>query len=243
MVDACLRDGRGGSPTVVLQDTPARGAHPGASHTAYVTLGGDIADIRFFTSTGELPACGHGTVAALTWLADRLGRGGEFTLRISGRILRGWVDGSRAWFEQAPVRLRDPGDVSAVLAALGLGPAHPGVVAASTGRWRLLIPVTSASRVDPDLPALRSACDAAGLLGCFVYHPVAPGRYAARMFAPSIGVPEDIANVNSSSGLAAALGVPEISVDMGDRLGHPATILVRTTGGRLQAGGEARIRT
>lgn len=47
------------------------------------------------------------------------------------------------------------------------------------------------------------------------------------MFAPSIGVPEDIANANSTACLAADLagrGVTEIAVDMGDSLGSPATI-------------------
>ncbi|GIE90257.1 PhzF family phenazine biosynthesis protein [Actinoplanes regularis] len=253
IVDACLRDGRGGSPTLVVEDTPiadsARALAPGvagASHAAFVALGDEVADVRFFTSTGELPACGHGTVAALIWLADRFGRDGVFTLRVSGRMFQGRVEGDRAWFPQAPVALREPGDVSAVLGALGLDPELPGVRAASTGRWRLLIPVDSRGRLDalePDLGALRSACDAAGLLGCYVYTPPATGsRPAARMFAPSIGVPEDIANVNSTSCLLAALGVPEISVDMGDRLGHPATVLVRLSDGRLQAGGAARIR-
>ncbi len=250
MVDACLRDGRGGSPTVVLEDTPMtdamRSAVPaanGASHAAFVTLRHSAADVRFFTSTGELPACGHGTVAALVWLAERLGRQGEFTLRISGRTFRGWVEGERAWFEQAAVTVGEPGDAGAVLSALGLDPALPGVRAASTGRWRLLIPVPSRTELDalrPDFDALREATDTADLLGCYVYSP--GGRFAARMFAPSIGVPEDIANVNSSSCLLVALGVPEVSVDMGDRLGHPATVLVRIADGRVRAGGVARIR-
>ena len=98
IVDACLRDGRGGSPTLVLPDTPmsdaARALLPstaGTSHAAFVTLGDGVVDVRFFTSTGELPACGHGTVATLIWLADRLGRDGPFTLRISGRTLHGTV--------------------------------------------------------------------------------------------------------------------------------------------------------
>lgn len=250
MVDACLRDGRGGSPTVVLEDTPttdaARRAVPqrhGASHAAFVTVRHDRADVRFFTSTGELPACGHGTVAALVWLAHRLGRDGEFALRISGRTFRGWVEGERAWFEQGAVTLRQPGEVGPVLTALGLDPALPGVRAASTGRWRLLIPVGSRDELfalRPDLAALRNATDDADLLGCYVYSP--GPRLAARMFAPSIGVPEDVANVNSSSCLLTAMAVPEIRVEMGDALDRPSTVLVRMRDGRPEAGGAARIR-
>ncbi|WIM94158.1 PhzF family phenazine biosynthesis protein [Actinoplanes oblitus] len=251
IVDACLRDGRGGSPTLVIDDTPMPDAaralavrRSGASHGAFVTVGDDVADVRFFTSTGELPACGHGTVAALAWLADRLGRDGEFVLRVSGRTFHGWAEGTEAWFEQAPVTLREPSGVEPVLAALGLDPSAPGVRAASTGRWRLLVPVTSRTvlaGLRPDVDALRRACDAAGLLGCYVHSPVEDGgRLAARMFAPSIGVPEDIANANSTSCLLVSLGAGSLAADMGDALGRPATVLARLAGGRPQAGGVAR---
>jgi predicted PhzF superfamily epimerase YddE/YHI9 len=51
------------------------------------------------------------------------------------------------------------------------------------------------------------------------------------MFAPSIGVAEDIANANSTACLAAHLagqGISDIAVDMGDSLGSPATITATT---------------
>lgn len=47
------------------------------------------------------------------------------------------------------------------------------------------------------------------------------------MFAPSIGVEEDIANANSAACLAALLaghGLSSITADMGDALGSPAAI-------------------
>jgi predicted PhzF superfamily epimerase YddE/YHI9 len=49
------------------------------------------------------------------------------------------------------------------------------------------------------------------------------------MFAPSIGVPEDIANANSTACLAAYLArqggaARTLAVDMGDSLGVPATV-------------------
>ncbi|MFF3934836.1 PhzF family phenazine biosynthesis protein [Streptomyces phaeofaciens] len=80
---------------------------------------------------------------------------------------------------------------------------------------------------------LAAACDQLGLLGCFVHSPMSvSGRVAARMFAPSIGVPEDIANANSSACLAAHLlarqGTTGITVDMGDALGCPSTITADT---------------
>ena len=70
------------------------------------------------------------------------------------------------------------------------------------------------------------------MLGCYVYSaPTHAGRLAARMFAPAIGVPEDIANANSTACLAAYLaghGIAGISVHMGDSLGSPATITATT---------------
>src|SRR5205085_1589088 len=85
IIDACLRDGRGGSPTAVLWDRSLSDAErrrvpqlTGASHAVFVSGGdGGVApaevSLRFFTATGELPACGHGTVAALAFLAEQSG--------------------------------------------------------------------------------------------------------------------------------------------------------------------------
>src|SRR4051794_27077890 len=92
VVHACLRDGSGGSPTAVLDESPMpdreRRSVPGragASHAVFVAPDGGL---RFFTSEGELPACGHGTVAALALLTHRTGRP-EHLLRVSGRTFWG----------------------------------------------------------------------------------------------------------------------------------------------------------
>jgi PhzF family phenazine biosynthesis protein len=102
----------------------------------------------------------------------------------------------------------------------------------------MLIPVATQAdlaAMTPDLNRLREACDHLGLLGCYLYStPAGDGRVAARMFAPSIGVPEDIANANSTACLAAYLahqGVAALTVDMGDSLGAPATITATATPG------------
>ncbi|HEY3480689.1 MAG TPA: PhzF family phenazine biosynthesis protein, partial [Streptomyces sp.] len=90
--------------------------------------------------------------------------------------------------------------------------------------------LTALAALAPDLDRLRAACDQSGLLGAYVYSaPTPDGRAAARMFAPSIGVPEDIANANSTACLAAYLArqsgaARTLAVDMGDSLGMPATV-------------------
>ncbi|GAA4967612.1 hypothetical protein GCM10023205_35710 [Yinghuangia aomiensis] len=313
IVNACLRDGRGGSPTAVLPESglteAERRAVParlGTSHAVFVAAeiapDGEItAALRFFTTAGELPACGHGTVAALAYLAELWGiGGGPVRLRTHGQAVEGHVAahpyGYEAVFTPGGVDIREPGEGEweAVVRALripgagagrgtslgarggtsrgtGLGAGagagagggggggtrrgasaaaesacpqsrhpqpHHDPRLATLGRPRLLVPVADRAvlaALAPDLDELRDACDRVGLLGCYVHTvPTPQGRAAARMFAPSIGVPEDIANANSTACLAARMaadGVHAIAVDMGDSLGSPATITAGTRPG------------
>ena len=253
LVHACLRDGRGGSPTAVLADPgwddgvrrrlPAR---LGTSHAVFVSTPpeGPIA-LRFFTETGELPACGHGTVAALAFLAAQSDSDApHLQLATPAGVLVGDVsrrpDHLTTGFDAGSPTVRK---ATAEEQAVALGALHPGIDAtnvsvASNGRERLLVPVASRAALaalTPDLERLRAGCEALGLLGCYVYSPPAPdGRLAARMFAPAIGVPEDVANANSTACLAALLardGFGEITADMGDALGHAATITARAARG------------
>ncbi|MEV0173920.1 PhzF family phenazine biosynthesis isomerase [Streptomyces sp. NPDC050803] len=272
IVRACLRDGTGGSPTAVLDDGPLSDSErrrvpvlAGTSHAVFVsTPGGDgaaTALLRFFTAEGELPACGHGTVAALAHLAERSGADTyRTTLRTANRTFTGWAardtTGLRAAFDPGPVDLRDPTgmEYDLVLPALGITARTlaPGARIASVGRPRLLLPLASPAAVTalaPDFDRLRAACDRLGLLGCYAYsEPTARGRVTARMFAPSIGVPEDIANANSTACLAAHLadrGITDLTVDMGDSLGSPATITATArqgpTGPVIRLGGAAQV--
>ncbi|WP_430503179.1 PhzF family phenazine biosynthesis protein [Micromonospora trifolii] len=279
IVNACLRGGRGGSPTSVfdesLSPTPDAkyvlsdaersrvSVRMGTSHAVFVgrVVGDEPVDLRFFTAEGELPACGHGTVAAVAYLAGRHGGGEhEFRLRVSGRTFvgRAACDGDqiRAEFDPGPVVVREATsfEVGLVVDALGVaaGDLVSGACVASLGRARMLVPVTTPGAVvalSPRLDRLRAACDGLGLLGCYVYSvPTRMGGVVARMFAPSIGVPEDVANVNSTACLAARMagsGFIELTVDMGDVLGEPATIVTSArpgpTGVRVLVGADAMI--
>lgn len=248
IVDACLRDGRGGSPTVVLPETPMsdgeRRRIPVAARTSHAVFAGGDGTLRFFTAEGELPACGHGTVAALAWLGDFEGSLRTGSREFAARAVRRG-DVVEAAFDAGRVELREPSTVERdlVVAALGGEVVASAARVASIGRARLLVPVEdreALAALSPDLDRLREACDRVGFLGCYVYSPPVGGRAAARMFAPSIGVPEDIANANSTACLAAHLDTA-VAVDMGDSLGSPATITAApTTGGRVELGGIAR---
>jgi trans-2,3-dihydro-3-hydroxyanthranilate isomerase len=276
IVNACLREGRGGSPTAVVDEVPMGDAERcrvpvllGTSHVVFVAVDGGedgqpLVSLRFFTSEGELSACGHGTVAALALLAERTSGAAGMPQRVLLHAGERTFEGSAvrtgdevdARFDPGPVELRapSPGERDVVLAALGVtsGMLAPGACVASVGRWRLLVPVSSRAALAslaPDADRLREACDRFDLLGCYVHSiPTSAGRLAARMFAPSIGVPEDIANANSTACLAAYLadqGITDIAVDMGDAVGSPATITATAqpgqSGPRIRVGGVARI--
>ncbi|KKZ74609.1 epimerase [Streptomyces showdoensis] len=281
LVHACLRDGTGGSPTAVVLETGAplgeearRGVAvaSGTSHAVFVRVREEdgpepTVDLRFFTAEGELPACGHGTVAALVLLASRAAPDGPYraTLRTARSAFpgRARAEGGRGTglFDPGPVDLRPPtaAERGLVLPALGLAPDEVGPEprVAGVGRERILVPVSSRAALAalaPDPGRLRAACDRLGLLGAYVHSPPsAAGALAARMFAPSIGVPEDVANANGTACLAAHLagrGFTDLAVDMGDALGSPARITATVVDGpgdagrlgpRILIGGTARV--
>lgn len=273
IVNACLRGGRGGSPTAVLGEAPLseleRCQVPklmGTSHAVFVSaddgdLDRPLATLRFFTATGELPACGHGTVAALAFLAQDAGRDPyRVTLHASGRAFTGEATRAgghvTAAFDPGAVQLREASvdERGIALDALGHDPdiRVSEIRVASLGRPRLLVPLSTPAAVaglQPAYDRLRDGCDRFGLLGCCVHSvPTSEGRLSARMFAPSIGVPEDIANANSSACLAARLAqrdMTRITVDMGDALGSPATITATAhqtrSGAQIRVGGAAKV--
>ncbi len=258
MVDACVRrDGRGGSPTAVTDDDPgatdanrrAGAAAAGTSHAAFLgPVGAPDGGwpVRFFTATAELSGCGHGTVAAqavrltrtpLGELDDRQHTGG----RTFGTVAIRRPVGIEVWFDQGLVTLRHPApdERAAIVAAIGLTTDDPHPTdaprIAAPGAPRMLVPVRERSvllGLSPHLGRLTAACQRYGLLGCFVYvPPVGDQPGAARMFAPAIGVDEDVANANSTGCLAAHLldttgaRTVAIEVEQGDTLGRPASVL------------------
>jgi trans-2,3-dihydro-3-hydroxyanthranilate isomerase len=276
-VAACLRDGRGGSPTAVVTnheglddvDLARIPSRMGTSHVAVIhprNGSGGSRLLRFFTAQGELPGCGHGTVAAIAVLTLR--EDFHDLLRVAGRDFEatgrrepepGRGDVVEAWFDQGVVEHRGASadERDAFLAALGLEPnaLHPDndVSIASPGRERLMVPVTDRTvlaSIHPDQERLAAESHRYRQLGCFVYvPPSATQPAAARMFAPAIGVPEDVANANSSGCLAAHLLItghnPTVAIDQGDALGRPSTVHATATRTRrgiaTRVGGTARL--
>ncbi|WP_422735602.1 PhzF family phenazine biosynthesis protein [Micromonospora sp. WMMD729] len=267
IVDACTRRGAGGSPTAVLIDDSALDdsarqeivRRAGTSHAAFVDTEADTAPtVRFFTAYGELTNCGHGTIAAQAVLLHRR-RSGELRARqrTGGRAFDTTAiqrdDGIEVWFDQGTVDLQGgtAAGLDRVLAALGIRPddmpAEDAPCVASPGTPRLLVPVTALPTLlsmRPDLPRLAAECRRLGYLGCFVYTLSPTGAAAtARMFAPAIGVGEDVVNANSTGCLAAylfATGRPgSIEVEQGHTAGRPSSVFA--TAGATADGISARV--
>jgi trans-2,3-dihydro-3-hydroxyanthranilate isomerase len=274
IVNACTRRGRGGSRTAVLVDDvaltdSARRAivrQAGTSHAAFIESGGDtVPTVRFFTAHGELTNCGHGTIAAQAVLLDRL-RINEHRAqqRTGGRTFDTTAvrrtDGIEVWFDQGTIELQDCSTTESgrILAALGIGAREIAIdddlCVASPGTPRLLVPVKSRAALlslRPDLERLATECRRLGYLGCFAYVP-SPVKeaVAARMFAPAIGVGEDVVNANSAGCLAAYLlatrCTTSVEVEQGDALGQPSSVFATATatdgGISTRVGGVAAIR-
>ncbi|MEP7128935.1 MAG: PhzF family phenazine biosynthesis isomerase [Chitinophagales bacterium] len=85
------------------------------------------------------------------------------------------------------------------------------LILASPGSNRFLVGVKSPEvlhAIQPDFEQLKDVCKEQNTIGCFVFFlDAAAEKYAAtaRMFAPSIGVNEDIINGNSSGCLGEYL--------------------------------------
>ncbi|MEU8419630.1 PhzF family phenazine biosynthesis isomerase [Micromonospora sp. NPDC048835] len=255
VVNACTRHGTGGSPTTVViddavltdDDRHAIARRAGTSHTAFVDTGtADVSRVRFFTSAGELTNCGHGTIAAQAVLLQRSGgtehHGRQLT---AGRVFATSAirrhDGIEVWFDQGVIALPDGADATGggIIAALGLQRTDiaADLRVASSGAPRLLVPVRDRLKllsIQPDHVRLAAECRRLGYLGCFAYALSPTGRTGvARMFAPAIGVDEDIANANSVGCLAAHLldttGSGAIDIHQGDRLQSPSSVSASAT--------------
>ncbi|MEU4532853.1 PhzF family phenazine biosynthesis isomerase [Micromonospora ureilytica] len=255
VVNACTRSGGGGSPTAVVIDDAmltdddrraiARGT--GTTHSAFIDASrADAPRVRFFTSARELTNCGHGTIAAQAILLYRSGavehHGRQCT---GGRTFATTAirrqDGIEVWFDQGAIALPDGADETdgGIIAALGLERADiaADVRVASPGTPRLLVPVRDRRTLlsmQPDFDRLATECRRLGYLGCFTYALSPTARTgAARMFAPAIGVDEDIANANSVGCLAAHLldtsGNGAIEIHQGDTLQSPSSVFGSAT--------------
>lgn len=222
-----LTPGQGNRAGVVLdasglseQQMQALAAFLEAPETVFVTrLGGHLVQVRYFTPTQEVEFCGHATVALGLMLAQAgLWAGENLELEtLAGRIpLRLVCEAGiphQIWMRQKRHETRPlPLSVRAELAeALGISDrfVHRGLplAAASTGLWTAFVPLLDSIVLDglePDLPRIAELSQAYGVSSVYAYVPMGVNRFAARDFAPLLGIPED--PVTGSAG-GALLGL------------------------------------
>ena len=192
----------------------------GAPESVFVTGRADgVLWVRYFTPTQEVEFCGHATLALGLMLAS-LGPwpdGGLSLETLVGRIpleLEGAREPARVWMRQRDLeerplerRWREP-----LAAALGIDPRmiHRGLplTCASTGLWSAFVPLLDSfilDHLEPDLETIRRLSAELGVSDLHPYAPMGPSRYAARNFAPLVGIPEDPVTGSASGALIALL--------------------------------------
>jgi PhzF family phenazine biosynthesis protein len=261
-VAAFTDDPTAGSPTGVVLDaahlTDEQMGHIARelnfSHTAFISETENEAGvrIRFFTPLREIKNCGHATIAA------HHRRAVHRALRGSQNVIQETAFGSQTvevheqggvvtiFFRQNEIRFSpvDSDTLSELLTALKLSQAdlHPRypVTLASPGENRFLLALNDPAKLNtlvPDIPALKTLCARVESIGCFVFsldHDQLPVEAEARMFAPNIGVDEDMINGNSSGCLGAYLlrfdpakSELNLHVHQGQTFNRPGTVLVK----------------
>ncbi|UBV43778.1 PhzF family phenazine biosynthesis protein [Deinococcus taeanensis] len=204
------------------QDMQALATHLGAPETVFITRReGPVARVRYFTPTQEVEFCGHATVA----LGLTLAQAGEWTAgdelhldTLAGRVplrleceagvpRRVWMQQPSPAYRALPVELRE-----GLAEALGINSRmiHRGLpmAAASTGLWSVFVPLLDSVILDglePDLTRIHALSDALGVVSIYAYAPMGVNRFAARDFAPAVGIPEDPVTGSAAGALMALL--------------------------------------
>lgn len=229
------------------------------SETVFVAAPADTGNrssVRIFTPGREIPFAGHPTVgtAVLLGLLDRQGKLGtiRFTLEepigpVSCDVQVLGSEHGEATFTlpRLPERLGDLPDDATLALGLGLdepdigfGAHRPGVY--SAGNPFRFVPLRSreaVTRARPNGEAFARAFDIGndGFTNAFVYceEPLDPNhRFHARMFAPSVGVPEDPATGSAAAAFAGVFvdteqpadGSHSFGIEQGDAMGRPSRI-------------------
>lgn len=192
-----------------------------APETVFVIRMGDgRVRVRYFTPTQEVPFCGHATVALGLMLAQQGHWQGEpLELEtLSGRVPLRLVSEAgvptHVWMRQHRYDSRPlpPGMRARIADALGITDrfVHRGlpIASASSGLWSAFVPLLDAMILDalePDFPAIAELTRELEVDSIYAYAPLGVNRFAARDFAPQLGIPEDPVTGSAGGALMALL--------------------------------------
>ncbi|MCP9849812.1 PhzF family phenazine biosynthesis protein [Cyanobium sp. Morenito 9A2] len=234
-------------------------AELGYSETAFLApLEGGERRIRYFSPSGEVPFCGHATIASGVVLGTSMGMGTYQLQTAVGQVpVSVRRENGRAVATLTSVEPRQESAhselVAAVLACLGWGageldPALP-PLKAFAGAWHLVLAARHAERLgqlDYPYEPLRELMLAEGLLTLQLIWRAEAALFHARNPAPACGIREDPATGSAAAALGGylrALGqIPpggRFTVLQGEAMGRPSRleITIPARGGIGVSGG------
>lgn len=228
------------------------------SETAFVQPADGGFRIRYFTPSGEVPLCGHATIAAFTLLREEgILSPGSFRADTGAGLLPVRVTKDAVWMDMAPSRLLSvltPEDGAAAYAAFGLMPGdrpegfRPAIV--RTGLADILLPVSSIRALEEAVlnrPAVLALSAAHDVVGVHLYCPLFSRGVTARCrnFAPRCAIDEESATGTSCGSLTYDLSLlgkifpgRENVFLQGQEMGRPSVIRSRL---ELRAGNQPAV--
>ncbi|MFP5219855.1 MAG: PhzF family phenazine biosynthesis protein [Actinomycetes bacterium] len=243
-------DPAGGNPAGVVlnasgmasEEMAEVAASVGYSETAF--LAGS--SLRFFSPRGEVPFCGHATVATAVALASRSGSTDRFVfttpagdvpvtvVRRDGRFIAS-LTSVPTWSRDAHADERERALSALRLDGDDLDPAHP-VHVAFAGNRHLIVPLRSRSRLAAlsyDTDALLAVMEDSGWTTVHVTWRETPSLWRARDPFPTGGVVEDPATGAAAAafgGYLRALGLAppptSITIVQGEDMGRRSVLTV-----------------
>lgn len=269
IVDAFAEERFGGNQAgVVLTDTfPSAefcrklDAELKFSETAFVRRTGEGSfHIRYFTPTGEVPLCGHATVASFSVLRDTGVIGpGDYTLHCLTGDLIVSVSETHVLMDMAkPALLRgfSEAETAALYAAfeLSASDAAPGLAPklVSTGLADIMLSVADAGVLDraaADMDTVAALSARYEATGVHMFCPDNACLARCRNFAPLFGIPEESATGTANGALTYYLSLHglvrpgvENRIIQGEKMGRPSVIkTLLTADGLVRVGGSAVI--
>ncbi len=226
VVNAFSKDGRGGNPAGIVTDGSliqgdeerrALAARLGYSETVFRDTS-HVADMRlsYFTPEGEVPLCGHATIAFFV-LLDAMGRAGkkEYAVETKAGIIgvRIYDDGI-VMMSQCLPEFSSPVPFSELADCFGCfeGDIRFEPMIVSTGLRDIMLPVSSPEVLLRMRPDFGKISDLSRKYGCVGVHAFAladeendTSTTVCRNFAPLYGIEEEAATGTSNCALASYL--------------------------------------
>ncbi|MCR4681398.1 MAG: PhzF family phenazine biosynthesis protein [Bacteroidales bacterium] len=211
------------------------------SETAFMLNESGVLHIRYFTPAGEVPLCGHATIATLGVLRHK-------GLITDGRIYPIRTTAGELEVEAGPIVMMQmaapqlistlDGKTTAQLCRImGIGTNNEGIPAqiVSTGLADIMLPIGSIEQLQtlhPDFTALRALSETLGVVGVHAYAMVNDSHTAhVRNFAPRYDIDEESATGTANAALTYHLflndliSAPEHCTFLqGEAMGRPSII-------------------